>query len=252
MANFVERTMSFINDPWGGASSLTNRLGKTLGTDNNAAIDKAKDTLGNIQDYADSVSAQNKGLYDAYWSKMQDAYGANAGNYGDAVKQLADAINKREDFEYGKSVDEFMDPAMEMRQQQAAKQLNAAASSGGNRFSSNYNDKLMAQSQAMASEEWSKAYDRMMQDRARQLSEWETGQQKINNLGTLANIYGQDRNQLYNAMGDYYSSLANQNNADLEVYSDVAQKSAELDSNRKSGIGSMLGGIGSVVGAIFG
>lgn len=252
MANAVEGTIGFITDPWGGASALSRGLGKVLGTDNNEAIDKAQGTLGGIQDRADSVSAQNKRLYNDYWSKMQGAYGENAGKYGDAVQQLADAINNRGDFEYGKSVDEFMDPAMEMRQQQAAKQLNAAASSGGNRFSSNYNDKLMAQSQAMASEEWSKAYDRMMQDRAQQLSEWETGQQKINNLGTLANIYGQDRNQLYNAMGDYYSSLANQNNADLEVYSDVAQKSAELDASRKSGIGSVLGGIGSVVGAIFG
>lgn len=252
MANFVEDTMSFITDPWGGASSLTNSLGKVLGTDNNAAIDKAQDTLSGIQDYAGSVSTQNKKLYNDYWSQMQGAYGENAGKYGDAVQQLADAINNRGDFEYTKTTEEFLDPAMEMRQQQAAKQLNASASSGGNRFSSNYNDKLMAQSQAMASEEWSKAYDRMMQDRAQQLSEWETGQEKINNLGTLANLYGQDRNQLYNAMGDYYSSLANQNNADLEVYSDVAQKSAELDASRKSGIGSVLGGIGSVVGAIFG
>lgn len=110
----------------------------------------------------------------------------------------------------------------------------------------------MAQSQGLASEEWQKSYDRMMQDRAQQLSEWQTGQNRINNLNMLAGLYGNDRNQLSNALGDYYSSMANQNNADLEVYSDIGQKSAELDANRKSGIGGALGGIGSIVGAIFG
>ena len=65
------------------------------------------------------------------------------------------------------------------------------------------------------------AYDRMMRERSQQLQEWQSGQQKINNLGTLANIYGQDRSQLSDAIGNYYSTVANQNNADLETMSDV-------------------------------
>lgn len=252
MANPIESAISFISDPWGGASALSNSVGKVLGLDNNDAIDQSQETLRSIQNRANAVSAQNKGLYDDYWNQMQGMYGDNAGKYNDAVSQLADAISNREDFSYGRDVNEFLDPAMEMRQRQAAQQLNASASSGGNRFSSNYQDKLMAQSQGLASEEWQKAYDRMMQDRAQQLSEWQTGQNRINNLNMLAGLYGNDRNQLSNALGDYYSSMANQNNADLEVYSDIGQKSAELDANRKSGIGGALGGIGSIVGAIFG
>ena len=231
--------------------SVINGVADWLGLDNNAAIDRAQSTLDDVLGKSGEVSGQNRGLYNDYWNKMQGMYGDTAGKYGDAVSNLANAIADRQDFSYDKNVNEFMDPAMEMRQRQAAKQLNASASSGGNRFSSNYQDKLMAQSQGLASEEWEKAYDRMMRDRAQQLSEWQTGQNKINNLNMLAGLYGQDRNQLSNAMGDYYSNMANQNNADLEVYSDIAQSKANLDSNRKSGLGGALGAIGSIASAIF-
>lgn len=251
MANAVEGTIGFIADPWGGASSLSKTLGKVLGTDNNEAIDKAQSSLDEILTRANSVSAQNKGIYNDYYNQMKGIYGSGAESYNDTVQQLADAINNYEDFSYGKGVNEFLDPALEMRQKQAMNAIESSASSGGSRFSSQYLDKVAAKQQALASEEWEKAYDRMMQDRAQQLQEWQTGQNKINNLGTLAGLYGNDRNQLTSAMGDYYSSLANQNNADLQAYSDVTQSKANLDAQRKEGIGSVLGGIGSVISAIF-
>lgn len=242
---------SFI-DMGGIGSGISQGIGKILGTDNNDAIDSAIASISAIQDKANAVSGQNKKIYQDYLNQMQGMYGTGAENYNTYIQKLADAIDQRGDFSYDKSVDTFLDPAMDMRQKAAAQQLNASASTGGNRFSSNYQDKLMAQSQAMASEEWQKAYDRMMQDRQQQLAEWQTGQNKINNLNMLTQLYGQDRNQLANALGDYYSNMANQNNADLEVYSDIGQKTAELNANRKSGVGSVLGGIGSVIGAIFG
>lgn len=230
---------------------ISTGIGKILGTDNNEAVDKAQGVLDAIQTRADAVSGQNRALYDDYYRQMQGMYGAGAEQYNDAVAQLADAIANRGDFAYTGTTEDFLNPAMEMRQRQAAQQLNAAASSGGNRFSSNYQDKLMAQSQGIASEEWEKAFDKMMQDRTAQLQQWQTGQEKIGNLGTLAGIYGQDRNQLGNAIGDYYSNLANQNNANLEVYSDIAQNKANLDASRQSGIGSALGPISTFVGSIL-
>jgi hypothetical protein len=197
------------------------------------------------------VSAQNKGLYDNYYKQMQGMYGEGAQEYSQAVKNLAEAIGNRQDFSYNKDVNAFLDPAREQRVQAATNAINNAASASGQRFSSGYLDKLAAKQQALASEEWKSAYDRMMQDRAQQLQEWETGQQKINNLGTLANIYQSDRNQLGNAIGDYYTAMANQNNADLETYSDIAQSKANLESQRNSGMGGLLSGVGSIIGAIF-
>jgi hypothetical protein len=129
--------------------------------------------------------------------------------------------------------------------------INNASASGGNRFSSNYVDKVAAKQQALASEEWKAAYDRMMHDRSQQLQEWQTGQQKINNLGTIAGLYGADRTALSDAIGNYYGNLANQNNANLEVMSDAVQNKANLNAGRTNGMGDLIGGAAKLAGAIF-
>ena len=132
------------------------------------------------------------------------------------------------------------------------KALKCLFASGGNRFSSNYIDKLAAKQQSLASEEWRSAYDRMMQDRSQQMQEWQSRQNRINNMGTLAGLYSNDRTQLSDAIGNYYSNLANQNNADLEVMSDITQGKANLNNGRKGGIGSILGGVSDFVSSFFG
>lgn len=244
----------FVANPFGlgdAGAGAVNYLAESLGFSNNKQIDAAKGTLDEVLDRSSSVSSQNKRLYGDYMGKMQGMYGEGAEAYSQAVKNLADAIENRKDFSYNRDVNEFLDPARQQRVQAATDAINNAASAGGSRFSSGYLDKLAAKQQALASEEWSKAYDRLMQDRAQQLQEWETGQQKINNLGTLANVYQSDRNQLGNAIGEYYSSMANQNNADLQTYADVAGQKATLESQRQSGAGGLLGAVGSVIGAIF-
>ena len=234
---------------WAGGA--IDKVGEALGTDNNEAIDQALANLEDVKTYGQGLSGANKRMYGDYLARMQGLYGDDVSNYGQSLDDLRNAINNYKDFSYTRDQSEFLDPAMEMRQREAAKQLNAAASAGGNRFSSNYQDKLMAQSQGIASEEWQKSFDRMMQDRAQQLNEWQTGQNKINNLGTLTQLYGQGKGQYANALGDYYSAMANQNNADLESYSDLAMGQANLNSQRSSGIGSVLGSIGSAIGAMF-
>lgn len=254
MAGTMESIGEFVANPFGlgdAGAGAVNYLAESLGFSNSKQIDAAQSMLDDVLDRSGSTSAQNKRLYGDYLGKMQGMFGEGSAAYSDAVKNLADAIENRQDFSYGKDVNSFMDPAREMRANQAMDAINASASAGGNRFSSNYVDKLAAKQQALASEEWSKAYDRMMQDRAQQLQEWESGQQKINNLGTLAGIYQSDRNQLGSAIGDYYTSMANQNNADLQVYSDVAGNKANLESQRNSGAGGLLQGVGSIIGAIF-
>ena len=252
MASFGESTGKFFSDPFGILSSFSTGAGKVLGTDNNAAVDKAIGTLDEVKALADSVSAKNRGLYGDYYGKMNEMYGGNASKYGDSVSRLADAIENYGDFEYSGDVNDFLDPARNQRVASAMGAINNSSAAGGNRFSSNYLDKVAAKQQALASEEWRSAYDRMMQDRSQQLAEWQSRQNRINNMGTLAGLYGNDRSQLSDAIGNYYSNIANQNNADLEVASDIAQSKANMDMNRKSGIGSVLGGVGNFVSSFFG
>jgi hypothetical protein len=244
----------FVANPFGlgdAGSGAVGYLAKSLGLDNSATIDNAKATLDEVLEKSNSVSSQNKGIYNNYYNQMQGLYGEGASAYSDAVKNLANAIENRKDFSYTGSVDDFLDPARNQRVAAAMDAINNSASAGGSRFSSNYLDRLAQKQQALASDEYKSAYDRLMQDRQQQLAEWQTGQQKISNLGTLAGLYQSDRNQLGNAMGDYYSSIANQNNADLQTYADVAANKANLESQKKSGVGGLLGTVGSVISAIF-
>ena len=252
MASFGENTGKFFADPFGILSSFSTGAGKVLGTDNNDDIDRAIDELQSIKNQADYTSSQNKRLYGDYLGQMKDMYGGNAAKYGDAVDRLADAIANYGDFEYTGSVNDFLDPARNQRVASAMGAINNASASGGNRFSSNYIDKLAAKQQSLASEEWRSAYDRMMQDRSQQMQEWQSMQNRINNMGTLAGLYGNDRTQLSDAIGNYYSNLANQNNADLEVMSDITQGKANLNNGRKGGIGSILGGVSDFVSSFFG
>ena len=231
--------------------SVLDKIGDWLGVSNNSAVDQGISSLDDIKAYADKTGAANRGLYGDYYGRMQGLYGDNAAKYNDAVARLAEAIGSRKDFEYQGDVKDFLDPAREQRVAAAMGAIENASASGGNRFSSNYLDKVAAKQQALASEEWKAAYDKLMQDRNQQLQKWQTGQQKIDNMGTLAGIYGGDRTALSEAIGNYYSNMANQNNADLEVMSDIQQGKANLNASRSNGMGDLIGGAAKVAGAIF-
>lgn len=230
---------------------ILDTLGELLGTSNNKAVNQGIASLDEIKAYADDIAAKNNALYGDYYGQMQGMYGNNAAKYNDAVNNLVEAISQRKDFDYQGNVNEFMDPAANQRVAAAMGAINNASASGGNRFSSNYLDKVAAKQQALASEEWKSAYDRMMQERNQQLQEWQTGQQKINNLGSVASLYGNDRTALADAIGNYYGNMANQNNANLEVMSDIAQNKANLNASRTNGMGDIIGGAAKIAGAFL-
>lgn len=230
---------------------ILDTLGDLLGTSNNKAVNQGIASLDEIKAYADDIAAKNNALYGDYYGQMQGMYGDNAAKYNDAVNNLVEAISQRKDFDYQGNVNEFMDPAANQRVAAAMGAINNASASGGNRFSSNYLDKVAAKQQALASEEWKSAYNRMMQERNQQLQEWQTGQQKINNLGSVASLYGNDRTALADAIGNYYGNMANQNNANLEVMSDIAQNKANLNASRSNGMGDIIGGAAKIAGAFL-
>lgn len=225
--------MSWIND-----------LADALGFGNNKQTDAAQRTLDEMLARANGVSAQNRGLIRDYYDQMNGTFSEGASKYNEAVAALADAIAHQGD--YDKTVDDFLDPAREQRVQAAMSAINNSAAAGGNRFSSNYLDKVAAKQQALASEEWRSAYDRLMQDRQQQLQQAQTG---VQNLGTMASIYGNDRNNLMQALSEYTSNMANQNNADLQMATDVMGQKANLDANRKGGFSAILDGIAPMVKA---
>lgn len=226
--------------------TVGNMLGDLLGTSNEGQINAAKRSLDDVLSKADATSAQNKQLLNQYLQEMKGTYGKGSQAYSDAVKNLSDAISNYGT--YDKTETDFLDPAREMRTQQAMDAIESSASAGGNRFSSNYLDKVAAKQQALASDEWQKAFERYKADRQQALNEQ---QQKINNAGTLAGTYGQDRTALANALGDYYGALTNQNTANLQAYSDVATNKSNLEAQKTNGIWPAVGGISQIVGSFF-
>lgn len=226
--------------------TVGNMLGDLLGTSNEGQINAAKRSLDDVLSKADATSAQNKQLLNQYLQEMKSTYGKGSQAYSDAVKNLSDAISNYGT--YDKTETDFLDPAREMRTQQAMDAIESSASAGGNRFSSNYLDKVAAKQQALASDEWQKAFERYKADRQQALNEQ---QQKINNAGTLAGTYGQDRTALANALGDYYGALTNQNTANLQAYSDVATNKSNLEAQKTNGIWPAVGGISQIVGSFF-
>lgn len=258
MAGMMEGIGSFVANPFGAGDAgygFLDQLSTQLGLSNKAQVQEGLAGIDSLLADATNVSKTNNALYGNYLDQMKGIYGAGAGQYGDAVQKLSDAIGGGADnFTYTGNVNDFYDKFAGQAQQAA---MNSLKNMGGqNLFSSDFMNNMAAKQQALASSQWEKAYDKMMQDRQQQLSEWQAGQQSkqnyLSNLGSLAQLYGNDRNQLANAYGDYYSNVASQNNADLQTRSDLTQARTNLAMQENSGVGALLGGAGKVLGAIFG
>ena len=74
----------------------------------------------------------------------------------------------------------------------------------------------------------------------------------MQNATGLASLYGSDRTNLANALGDYASNMANSNNAELQTYSNVATNKANLQAQKNNGVWDAVGGIAKIAGSIFG
>ena len=152
--------------------------GKILGTDNSGAVNQANAAMDEIGTLATTNKNQNQAMLDQYLAQMQGQFGGGAQAYDSAVARLANAIGNADysGFNYGGNVNQFYDPAAQQRANAATEAIENSMASGGSRFSSNFMDKVAAKQQALASEEWKSAFDRMMADRAAQLQQWQTGQ----------------------------------------------------------------------------
>lgn len=231
--------------------------GMILGTDNSGAVNQANATMDEIGTLATANRNQNQAMLDQYLAQMQDQFGGGAQAYENVVQNLAKAIGGADysGFQYGGNVNGFYDPAAQQRANAAMDAIEGSAASGGSRFSSNFLDKVAAKQQALASEEWSKAYDRMMQDRAAQLQQWQTGQtqqqNKLQNLANLANVYGMDRNALNDAVNSYYANSINNRNAYLQTVSDLAAGKAQNSLAQTNGITDIFGGAATIGAALL-
>lgn len=210
----------------------------------NAALDEA---YGKAEDAA----SQNNALYRQYMNNVNGAYGDEAAKIGGRVQALENLTPyDAGQFSYDKDVNDFYSKFANQRKQQAMDSITNSMANAGNMFSSDYTDALAAKQQALASEEWDKAFDKYNQDRSRALNEFSTnaniGQQTYSNMYNknkdLLGISQNAQDNTLNAFGTYTQGLANNNSMLAQNAANIAQaKAANQMTQNKSLLGKIFG-----------
>lgn len=209
-------------------------------------IDRANEAINNAQKKAESTSDANRALYNQFYNQAQNTYGDTAAKVDEYLGKLEGMdVYDPGQFEYTGDVNDFYSKAADIRQKNAMNSLRESSDI----FSSDYQDAMAAKQQAMASEEWDKAYDRYMRDRSQNATEWQmnanVGQQAYENMyGKNKDLFGVAQNaqdNIMNAYGNYVNNASNQNNIDTQNYANMVQQIAANENSRKGLIGRILG-----------
>lgn len=220
--------------------------GDVFGFQQDRRVSNANNAIKQAQKKADANSAANKDLYNQFYDKTQSTYGDTAAKVDDYLKNLEGM--KAYDpgkFEYTGDVNDFYSKAADLRVKNAMNALRESSDI----FSSDYQDAMAAKQQALATEEWDKAYDRYMRDRSQTANEWQmnanAGQQAYDNTygknKDLLSVAQNAQDNLMNAYGNYINNMANQNNVDTQNYSNMVQQMAANQNSKKGMLGRILG-----------
>lgn len=239
----------------GGGLTGLGALGSWMGGRSDA--DRLSAAYDRIAGLGDQAQAANAADIANYRKQLVDTYGAGSSSYNEALQNFLNSpVYQNEGFAYTGNIDQFVDPAINQRMDAVNTALANSAATGGNRFSSDYMNNLSARNAAMASEEWEKAYSRLMQDRQAQMNEWNANSQNAwnnynaqNTRNTQAlDIYGNDRNQLMQGSADSIMAQMNNRNANLQTQAQAIAGKANAQQGTSGW--DLLGGLGSA-GAKF-
>lgn len=220
--------------------------GDVFGLQQGRRVSNANSSIQKAQDKADAASNANRDLFNQFYNKTQSTYGDTAAKVDDYLKNLEgmEAYDPGT-FEYTGDVNDFYSKAADLRVKNAMNNLRESSDI----FSSDYQDAMAAKQQAMASEEWDKAYDRYMRDRSQTANEWQmnanAGQQaytnQYNQNKDLLGVAQGAQDNLMNAYGNYINNMANQNNVDTQNYANMVQQKAANENSRKNLLGRLFG-----------
>lgn len=171
-------------------------------------------------------------------------------------------VYQNEGFNYTGNINDYFDPAANQRWEAEMSAINNASATGGNRFSSDYVNRVGARAQAHTSEEWEKAYNKLMQDRQQALAEYNVNSANAwNNYNATQDRakygidqYANDRNMYTQGLGDATMAAMNNRLGGLQTQANVlsGQANAMQNQNIGGGIASALGPIAQFAGSYFG
>lgn len=220
--------------------------GDVHGLQQDRRVRTANDAIKKAQNKADATSSANRDLYNQFYNKASDTYGDTAAKVDDYLKALEGMKSYDPGtFEYTGDVNDFYSKAADLRIKNAMNALRESSDI----FSSDYQDAMAAKQQAMASEEWDKAYDRYMRDRSQTANEWQmnanAGQQAYENAygknKDMLSVTQNAQDNLMNAFGNYINNIANQNNVDTQNYANAMQQMAANQNSKKTVLGRIFG-----------
>lgn len=229
---------------------------------NEDAIEDAQETYDEIAGTASGVNVQNEADLQAYYDAMAKKYAGQDEKFQQAIEDyLGYNPTQVEDFSYNGDINQFFDPAAEIRKSEAMNAINNSASAEGNRFSSDYINRVANKQQALASEEWEKAYNKLMADKQSQMQEWQANANNkrandaanIEKLKGALEIYGAGNEKLDQALEDLTSGLVNGRNQNMQTVADIMSGKANLGAQKDNGYADLLSlglqGLGIATGA---
>lgn len=228
---------------------------------NQDKIQSTKDMYNALASQAKDVEYANSRDIDSYRNMLNDQYGRDARQYSQALQDFMNSpVYQNQGFEYTGNVEDYMDPARDQRVAAAMEAINNASASGGNRFSSDYINRVAAKQQALASDEWKNAYDRLVQERQMQLSAYNANSQNAwNNYNAQAqkqqfgiNQYGQAKNALSQGLGDAMSAQVANRTAGLQSQANALAGAQNASNQSQSFLGQLAGPAASFLGSYFG
>lgn len=240
----------------GGAAALAG--GALSAYDNYQNRKSANAAYDRIGELSDRVTAQNQADIDNLKALYGNTYGGSDVAYRQAVQDFADSpVYSGENYGFDGNVQDYMDPAVNQRVDAAMTAIDRQV--GGNNLSSDYLRRVAGAQQAIASDEYSKAWDRMQGDRRQGLSEWQaneaqnvsdwerlTGQKK-----DLLGLYGNDRDSYIQGIEGTTSASLNNRTGGLQTQADVLSGKANTMQGQ-SGISSFLSPFAQFAGSYFG
>lgn len=236
-----------------GGLAAAGAVGNWMG--NNAAAERAEEAYNKINGLATQAGNANAADIQQYRNLVGQTYGQGAANYSQALQNFLNSpVYQNEGFSYNGDVSQFMDPAMNQRVDAAMAAIDNSAASNGSRFSSDYINRVGAKQQALASEEYEKAWNRLMQDRQLQANEWSlNSQNNWNNYNATTDrakygvdAYGRDRDAYVGGMSDAMSAAIQNRNGVLNSQAQAIAGTANAQQGTSGW--DLLGGLGGAGG----
>lgn len=242
-----------------GGVALAGAAGNYLS--NREKTQATADMYNDLAARAKEVEAANSRDIGRYQDFINAQYGSDAGKYSAALENyLNSPTYQNQGFEYTGDVSEYMDPAAQQRVAAAMNALENSAATGGNRFSSDYMNNMAAKQQALASDEWKNAYDRLTQARNQQLAAYNAN--AANNLNMYnaqvaqqqfgINQYGQAKQNLAGGYGDAMSAALQNRTAGLQSQANALAGAQNAMNQQTSVLGQLAGPAAQFLGSYYG